>query len=117
MSDGSRRPDDTASTSLAPVGPAEQILKKLHQVRFADYFTILELDPAAPLPAGAVGSHYEDLRRRFDPRAYEDRVAPEVGAHLTEILAGLEDARVVLSDRTLRERYRQAIRQPDNTPR
>lgn len=97
-------------TALAPLSDEQAVGRKLSEVRTADYFTILELDADGAIPQGAVGASYERLCRRFDPNRFVGRAGPELEEQLMEIRGGLDDAREVLSDRLLRERYRRGIR-------
>jgi hypothetical protein len=95
---------------LAARGDDEELRRKRDEVRFADYFAILELDPDGPLPEGAVDLAWQRLVQRFDPARHVGRSTPDVEEALAEIRDGLADAREVLGDRLLRERYRRSIR-------
>lgn len=95
---------------LVLAGDDEVVRAKLAEVRYADYFAVLDLDPDGPLLDGAVEASYERMCRRFDPARYVGRAALDLEDVLAEIRAGLDDAREVLADRLLRERYRRAIR-------
>jgi len=108
------QPEPPAPASWLAAAPAadalsQQVTAKLQAVRCADYFAILELDPAGPVTDGAVTAHYDRLRRAFDPVRYEGRLPAAVGEGLHEIQVVLAEAHEVLSDPVLRERYRHAV--------
>ena len=98
------------SRALVQRGDDEAVRRKLDEVRFADYFAILGLDPDGPLVDGAVDASWQQLVRRFDPTRFAGRLTPELEEALAEIRDGLADAREVIADRVLRERYRRAVR-------
>lgn len=97
--------------ALAPRGDLPALRRKLEDVRFADYFTILDFELDDALPADALDARYRSLRRRFDASRFVGHMGDEaVVTELEELRRGLEDAYEVLSDPVLRERYRKAIR-------
>ncbi len=97
------------STALSAQDAEALLARKLEEVRFCDYFTILELRPDEPLPEGAAQGRYRSIVARFDglrgpPARGEDSLE-----RLAEVLSGLEEAREVLADKDLRERYRASL--------
>ena len=82
---------------------AEDIRRKLKEVRHEDYFVILGL----PRTAGAdeVREAYRELKARHRPKILPDELADKFEAELEEINDALDDARAVLGDDDLRQAY------------
>jgi hypothetical protein len=103
-----RRPArDEADEDAEPREPHPDLVSKLAQVRFGDYHSILEVEPqASPY---AVREQFDRLARRFSPRGWPGRLAPEDIEMLDEIGRGLADAFLILSDPELATRYERAL--------
>lgn len=103
-----RRPArEDAEDEAEPREPHPDLVSKLAQVRFGDYHSILEVEPqASPY---AVREQYDRLARRFSPRGWPGRLAPEDIEILDEIGRGLADAYLILSDPELATRYERAL--------
>jgi hypothetical protein len=94
----------------APPDRAElhpELAAKLTQVRLADYFTLLEVEPDAS--TWVVREAHERLARRFSARGWPHRLSPLELEALDEVGRGLADALLVLGDDELRGRYQRAL--------
>lgn len=82
---------------------ADDIDRKLHQVRHEDYYAILEV----PRGAGTqmVREAFHRLYARFDPESVPFALVREHRREINEIRDALEDAFAVLGDPDLREAY------------
>lgn len=103
-----RRPArEEGDEDAEPREPHPDLVSKLAQVRFGDYHSILEVEPqASPY---AVREQFDRLARRFSPRGWPGRLAPEDIEMLDEIGRGLADAFLILSDPELATRYERAL--------
>ncbi len=105
-------PSPAPGGALALAGDLTGLREKLDEVRFADYFTILGFRLDETLPASAVERQHRALRQRFEPSRFLAVADRALESQLDELHRGLDEAREVLSDPQLRERYRQAIMDP-----
>ncbi len=84
-----------------------ELAAKLGQVRLADYFTLLEVEPEAS--TWVIREGHERLVRRFSARGWPHRLTPLELEALDEVGRGLADALLVLGDDELRGRYQRAL--------
>ncbi len=84
-----------------------ELAAKLTQVRLADYFTLLEVEPDAS--TWVIREAHERLARRFSARGWPHRLSPVELEALDEVGRGLADAQLVLGDDELRGRYQRAL--------
>jgi hypothetical protein len=88
--------------------------KKLRQVRFSDYFSILEIGPGAS--DYEVRGQYERLSALYDPTGWPAPLGVTELAWLVEIRRGLADALDML-DPKHRSRYERALQPSPSAPR
>jgi len=109
--DTGRTSRPVAGAGAAPPGvvvePHPDLVAKLAQVRFADYFQILEVEPSGSIYQARDAE--QRLARRFSPRGWSGRLMPEELDMLDEIARGLADAALVLTDPDLRARYERGL--------
>ncbi|MFB6265049.1 MAG: hypothetical protein ABEL76_15725 [Bradymonadaceae bacterium] len=86
-----------------PALDADAIEDKLRDVRTADYFDVLDIDPASD--EETVESAYRRLYARYAPGAVDNDLEDVYRRELEEIADGLIDAYLVLSRPDLRSRY------------
>ncbi len=84
-----------------------ELAARLTQVRLADYFTLLEVEPEAS--TWVIREAHERLARRFSARGWPHRLSPLELEALDEVGRGLADALLVLGDDDLRVRYQRAL--------
>ncbi len=82
---------------------AAAVRRKLKQVRHEDYFVILDVPRGAG--SGEVRQAYREMKARFRREGLDIQLAERFEAELDEINDALDDARAVLGDESLRERY------------
>jgi curved DNA-binding protein CbpA len=84
-----------------------ELTAKLSQVRFADYFALLEVEPDAS--TWVIREGHDRLARRFSARGWPHRLSPAELEALDEVGRGLADAFLVLGDDELRARYQRSL--------
>ena len=82
------------------------LARKLDHVRFRDYFTVLDFDVTDPVSERGVDERYRALLARFDELRFARAADRQTEIQLAEVLSGLAEAREVLADAALCERYR-----------
>ena len=94
-------PEDSQSATISST--LEVLERKLGEVRFSDYFQILEVDRGASVYT--IREQFNGLTRQYQPENWPHEIGPVEVAALQEILLGLADAIRILSDPELRSRY------------
>ena len=92
-----------SSQSATISGTLEALEQKLGEVRFSDYFQILEVGRGASVYT--IREQFNGLIRQYQPENWPHEIGPGEVAALQEILLGLADANRILSDPELRSRY------------
>jgi hypothetical protein len=98
---------DDGDHAPPPVELHPELSAKLSQVRLADYFALLEVEPDAS--TWIIREGHERLARRFSARGWPHRLSPVELEALDEVGRGLADAVLVLGDDDLRARYQRAL--------
>lgn len=82
---------------------AEDIRRKLKEVRHENYFVVLDVERGCD--GDEVRRAYRRLKARFRPRSLDNELASRFEPELEEINDALDDARAVLGDEELRANY------------
>ena len=85
-----------------------RVAEKYEQVRSANYFEVLGVNASAT--AYEIEQSYERLAREFQPARFRELRRPELLGQLDEIQRLLAEARDILVDEGLREKYRLHVR-------
>ena len=98
------------ASALSASRELPDLAMKLRQVRFADYYEVLEL--SANDADYQVAENFQRLCRDFQPEGWPARLSEEQLAQLVEVGRGIRDAYSILGDPELRRRYEKAQRDP-----
>jgi len=93
----------TESDQMPPAATKPAVDRKLEEVRHADYFAILEVEPTSNRPT--IQRAYRRLKRQFERDRLADTLLNERTEAVDEIHEALDDALAVLSDDGLRSAY------------